>query len=148
MKRLRETRPDPSIDQYILRRRSNYSFEAQQQDKTQSPQSITIPMFYGTNNSALSESQIPIYHRPDKTTQCHKPRVKWLKSSSKREWTEIKTDNLCIILYRLRWTTEKNLRKWVIKFFFLKTRNIRRSRFPILRKISTTISPNKQSHEL
>ncbi len=112
MKCLKEVRPGPRIDTYLLRERSYQSSEAQWQDTTHSPPSISTPVAEEVSLSAthwnLEPNQMQL--AVEKNIQGYRPQVKWPKSSSKKEWTTVNTD-LSKILNELRGTAEKKLDK-------------------------------------
>ncbi len=112
MKCLKEVRPGPRIDTYLLRERSYQSSEAQWQDTTHSPPSISTPVAEEVSLSAthwnLEPNQMQL--AMEKNIQGYRPQVKWPKSSSKKEWTTVNTD-LSKILNELRGTAEKKLDK-------------------------------------
>ncbi len=111
MKCLKEASPGPRIDQYLLRERSSKASEAQRQDLTRSPPSISTPEAE-RNSSTASENLEPSQLQPalEKNIRGHRPQVKWPKSSSKKEWATIDTD-LSNILDELRGTVVKKLER-------------------------------------
>lgn len=108
---MKKVRPGPRIDHYLMRERSSQASEAQRQDLTHSPPSISTPVAE-SNSSTTSENLEPSHLQPalEKNIQGHRPQVKWPKSNSKKEWAKIDADQIKI-LDGTRGTAEKKLEK-------------------------------------
>lgn len=106
---MKNVRPGPRIDNYLLRERSSQA--TVKHSLTHSPPSISTPVAE-SNSSTTSENLKPSHVQPalEKNIQGHRPHVKWPKSSSKKEWATVDAD-LIKILDGAKGTVEKKLEK-------------------------------------